>query len=96
MLGEGFPARVRSLVQGFAEYFPYFTHYAVRSGEPVLLTKEMAHGDGGFGDNLGVLPLLARQVHNILVFVNTSTQFFAGERRRQGVVLSGRAARRQR
>jgi hypothetical protein len=76
MLGEGFPARVRSLVQGFAGYFPYFTHYAVRADEPVLLTQEMAHGDGGFGDNLGVMPLLARQVHNILVFVNTSTRFF--------------------
>ena len=76
MLGEGFPARVRSLVQSFAGYFPYFTHYGVRAGDPVLLTQEMAHGDGGFGDNLGVLPLLARQVHNIFVFVNTSTHFF--------------------
>ena len=42
----------------------------------MLLTQELAHGDGGFGDNLGVLPLLARQVHNILVFVNTSTHDF--------------------
>lgn len=42
----------------------------------MLLTPELAHGDGGFGDNLGVLPLLARQVHNILVFVNTSTHDF--------------------
>jgi hypothetical protein len=76
MIGEGFPARFKSLVQSFAEYFPYFTHFAVRSGEPVLLTRELAHGDGGFGDNLGILPLLARQVHNVLVFVNTSTHDF--------------------
>lgn len=76
MIGEGFPAAVKSLVQSFAEYFPYFTHFAVRSGAPVLLTQELAHGDGGFGDNLGLLPLLARQVHNILVFVNTSTHDF--------------------
>ena len=73
MLGEGFPTSVKNVVQGFASYFPYFTPFSVRSGLPVLLTPELAHGDGGFGDNLGVLPLLARHVHNILVFVNTST-----------------------
>ena len=76
MLGEGFPQAVKNVVQGFAAYFPYFTHFAVRDRLPVLLTQELAHGDGGFGDNLGVLPLLARQVHNILVFVNTSTHDF--------------------
>ena len=76
MLGEGFPAAVKNVVQGFAQYFPYFTHFSVRNDLPVLLTSELAHGDGGFGDNLGVLPLLARQVHNILVFVNTSTHDF--------------------
>jgi hypothetical protein len=76
MLGEGFPTSVKNVVQGFAEYFPYFTHFSVRSGLPVLLTPELAHGDGGFGDNLGVLPLLARQVHNIMVFVNAPTHDF--------------------
>lgn len=29
-----------------------------------------AHGDGGFSDNLGIMPLLARGVQNLLVFVN--------------------------
>jgi hypothetical protein len=76
MLGEGFPTKVKTIVQSFADYFPWFTHFAVRQDLPVLLTPEMAHGDGGFGDNLGVLPLLARQVHNLLVFVNTSTHDF--------------------
>jgi hypothetical protein len=32
-----------------------------------------AHGDGGFRDNLGLMPLLARHVHNIIVFVNVNS-----------------------
>jgi hypothetical protein len=36
----------------------------------------MPHGDGGFLDNLGLMPLLARQVHNIVVFANTNTKYF--------------------
>lgn len=34
--------------------------------------KEWAHADGGHEDNLGITPLLAREVKNILAFVNTS------------------------
>jgi hypothetical protein len=34
--------------------------------------KEWAHGDGGHEDNLGLAPLLARQVENILVFANSA------------------------
>jgi hypothetical protein len=30
----------------------------------------LLHGDGGFTDNLGLMPLLARQVKNIIVFIN--------------------------
>jgi len=37
--------------------------------------RELPHGDGGDIDNLALLPLLARQVQNILVFVNTGTPF---------------------
>jgi hypothetical protein len=56
-----------------ANLFPIFNHYTLRpagggvaaSGMPRLL-----HGDGGFTDNLGLMPLLARQVGNIMVFVN--------------------------
>lgn len=33
--------------------------------------RERAHGDGGHEDNLGLAPLLARQVDNILVFANS-------------------------
>ena len=57
--------------------FPHFRHLSVQNGGAVASSEiPLAHGDGGFGDNLGVLPLLARQVHNILVFVNTSTHDF--------------------
>lgn len=37
--------------------------------------KEFDHGDGGHLDNLGIMPLLARQVDNILVLVNTPVAF---------------------
>ncbi|HEY7291946.1 MAG TPA: hypothetical protein VH583_19050 [Vicinamibacterales bacterium] len=76
MLGEGVPDQVKGIIQQSAGYFPFFTHFSVRGGQTPLLTQELAHGDGGFGDNLGVLPLLARQVHNVLAFVNTNTQYF--------------------
>ena len=54
--------------------FPSFNHFTVRGpddrpeAEPIL--EDLLHGDGGFSDNLGIMPLLARHVHNILVFVN--------------------------
>ena len=31
-----------------------------------------AHGDGGFTDNLGLMPLLARRVKNVIAFVNSN------------------------
>ncbi len=36
---------------------------------------EYPHGDGGHIDNLGLMPLLKRQVKNIIVFVNTPIPF---------------------
>ncbi len=36
---------------------------------------EHSHGDGGHLDNLGLMPLLARKVKNILVLINTQTAF---------------------
>jgi hypothetical protein len=54
-----------------ASYFPHFSHLAVRDGRPISSARSVLHGDGGFLDNLGVMPLLARRVHNLLVFVNT-------------------------
>jgi hypothetical protein len=39
------------------------------------IVPRLLHGDGGFSDNLGIMPLLARQVHNIIVFVNGAGPF---------------------
>ena len=52
--------------------FPEFQHWPVGSADPA---HEISHGDGGHVDNLGLMPLLARKVENILVFVNTQTRF---------------------
>jgi hypothetical protein len=60
-------------------FFPAFNHFSVRTNaagtvkEPIV--PGVLHGDGGFSDNLGIMPLLARQVHNIIVFVNGADPF---------------------
>ena len=36
------------------------------------------HGDGGNIDNIGLMPLLARKVDNIIVFINTQEDFDTG------------------
>jgi hypothetical protein len=65
------------------EFFPAFNHFAIRATDQGFETKpvvaKMLHGDGGFSDNLGLMPLLARQVRNILVFVNASGPFWKNE-----------------
>jgi hypothetical protein len=62
----------KSRVEIAATFFPHFKHFAVHDPNRVILTKAIPHGDGGGIENLGVMPLLARHVHNILVFNNTS------------------------
>lgn len=61
---------------GFPEHFvpgdrrsPKQTWLSAPAGE--IYEKEWAHGDGGHEDNLGLAPLLARQVKNILVLANS-------------------------
>ncbi len=63
------------------EVFPEFRHWAV-DRKKILSednlrdkAKELKHGDGGDIDNLALMPLLARKVENILVFINTRTPF---------------------
>ena len=75
LLGDRVPARFRSALQQAAGAFPAFANLAVRNNMPNPATAELAHGDGGFVDNLAVMPLLVRQVHNIIVFVNSSSQY---------------------
>jgi hypothetical protein len=75
VLGSFAPASFRTRVQQAAAVFPAFRHLSVHAptaGRNVL-TEEVGHGDGGFGDNLGLLPLLARGVRNIIVFNNSNT-----------------------
>lgn len=61
--------------------FPEFRHWAIdrqRVSNDTRLrskAKELKHGDGGDIDNLALLPLLARWVENILVFINTRQAF---------------------
>lgn len=53
--------------------FPEFRYWPVVSIGDVT-TKEYEIGDGGILENLGVMPLLARKVENIIVFVNTKDE----------------------
>lgn len=48
--------------------FPEFKHWSVRNGNKA---KEYEIGDGGNIENLGILPLIKRDVKKIIVFVNT-------------------------
>jgi len=75
VLGTFVPASFRERVQRFSEVFPAFHHVTLSDGHGRnVVTEEIGHGDGGFGDNLGIMPLLARGVKNILVFSNTVTK----------------------
>jgi hypothetical protein len=75
MLGDKVPERFRPALQQASLAFPAFNNLAVRAGAPNPVSAELAHGDGGFTDNLGIMPLLARQVRNIIVFVNSMSEY---------------------
>ena len=53
--------------------FPEFRHWSIHSLDK--RHAEYQHGDGGFADNLGIMPQLARQTKNILVFINSPRPF---------------------
>jgi hypothetical protein len=75
MLGDKVPERLRPALRQASLAFPAFNNLAVRAGAPNPVSAELAHGDGGFTDNFGIMPLLARQVHNIIVFVNSMSEY---------------------
>jgi hypothetical protein len=79
LLGDRVPARFRGYLQRAADAFPAFSNLAVHGGLPNPATAELAHGDGGFTDNLGIMPLLVRQVRNVIVFVNSSSEYIQNE-----------------
>jgi Patatin-like phospholipase len=51
---------------------PEFRQWPV---DAVHAERETHFGDGGHVENIGLMPLLARKVSNILVFINTATPF---------------------
>jgi len=53
-------------------------HWAIDT-KAAPVTEELKHGDGGHIDNIGIMPFLARKIQNILVFVNTNTQYTPGD-----------------
>jgi hypothetical protein len=75
VLGTFVPSSFKQRVQRVSEVFPAFHHVTLNRGPGRnVVTEEIGHGDGGFIDNLGVIPLLARGVKNILVFDNSVTK----------------------
>jgi hypothetical protein len=75
ILGDKVPERFRPALRQASLAFPAFNNLAVRDGTPNPVSAELAHGDGGFTDNLGIMPLLARQVRNVIVFVNSMSEY---------------------
>ena len=57
------------LKQG-VQFFPTFKPFTVVDKSLVAADVTLSHGDGGFTDNLGLMPLLARQVHAVMLSVN--------------------------
>jgi len=60
----GFPEMHVPVRQGLSGRHPWFAFLGT------LGEREWSMGDGGHEDNLGMMPLLARQVEHILAFVN--------------------------
>ena len=59
--------------------FPELHHWPITDQDNYRPMKEdYVHGDGGNIDNIGLMPLLARKVDNILVFINTQEDFNTG------------------
>lgn len=65
--------------------FPEFHHWPI-SDIGKIDEEEYAHGDGGHLENLGIMPLLARKVKNIIVFINGKTPFNADEGQYSGSI----------
>lgn len=75
LLGNGVPEPLQRSAAEAARIFPSFSNLTVRDGNPNPPSVELPHGDGGFTDNYGLMPLLARGVRNIIVFVNSADDY---------------------
>ncbi|MGF1681587.1 hypothetical protein [Photobacterium minamisatsumaniensis] len=60
--------------------FPEFNHFPISIPQnKTRVAEEYSHSDGGQMENLGIMPLLARKVENIIVFINTKKPFKSGD-----------------
>lgn len=62
--------KLADVVRKIASIFPRY-HYWHLEEDKNVRTQHLYFGDGGFLDNYGIMPLLRRQVKNIVVFINT-------------------------
>jgi len=76
LLADGVPAQLRKYEQMAATYFPTFASPPVITTRDAEVGNPFPHSDGGLTDNMGVMPLLARQVKNVMLFFNTNTRLF--------------------
>jgi hypothetical protein len=76
LLAEGVPAQLKKYEQMAATYFPTFASPPVITTRNVEIGNPFPHSDGGLTDNMGVMPLLARQIRNVILFFNTNTRLF--------------------
>lgn len=57
-------------------------NYTAPARLPEVRTTELMHTDGGAVENLGIIPLLARGVKNIIVFSNSETPYTLTDKHR--------------
>jgi predicted acylesterase/phospholipase RssA len=67
------PQQFTNALQLRALGFPEFYHLPV--AELTAKAREYSHSDGGHLENLGIVPLLARGVDRLYIFVNTKRSF---------------------
>ena len=72
------PGEFSLLVELFG--FPKFDHWspAALDNDGVASSARYAHQDGGLSENLGLIPLLGRQVKRIIAFVNAEDEVIVG------------------
>ena len=73
LAGTQLPLALRNTPLNF---FPQFDCWTMRKGQCGPTMFDVPHGDGGFLDNLGLMPLVGRQVRNIIVCVSSTQPFF--------------------
>jgi hypothetical protein len=69
-------ATINLVASEAAAYFAHLPTWSMRHGAISGTLRGVPHADGGAIDNLGLLALLARQVKNVIVFVNANEHYF--------------------